>query len=68
MILDADLVYKDATLESCSALCVGADGFNCISLDFCPESRTCLLNKESKTGSSSAVTQKDSCYSYKSKN
>lgn len=39
-----EIVYKDLSAEDCARVCVTADAFNCVSFDYCGDSRLCLLN------------------------
>lgn len=65
--LEAEIVYGDMTLETCTLMCVSADGFSCKTIDFCPESKKCLLHSSNaKPPSQSSSAPKDLCYSYKS--
>lgn len=61
----AELVYEGTNLEECAQLCVSTDGFDCKSLDFCPDSKKCLLNSGPKNKPSSN-SNKELCYNYKS--
>ena len=67
--MDGEVVLKDASLSLCSLACVNADGFNCNSIDFCPESKTCLLNSGNQqiTQNSNDNATFESCSHYKRK-
>ncbi len=63
------MVLKDASLNLCSLACVNADGFNCNSFEFCPLTKTCLLNSGNQqvTKNPNASVPTDNCSHYKSK-
>jgi hypothetical protein len=70
--LEAEIILQGSSLELCSLACVGADGFNCNSFDYCPKSETCLLNSNQngpqQSSSRSAFLPKadtDECAHYK---
>ena len=64
--LVGDVVYDGTkSLEECTFLCVSADGINCKSIDFCPETKKCLLHSGTAKPSSGNVP-KDLCYNYNS--
>lgn len=46
-------------------MCVSADGFNCKTIDYCPETKKCLLHSENAKQPSTS-SQTDLCYNYKS--
>lgn len=62
--LVGDLVYENSNAESCSSLCVTADGFNCQSFNFCPGSKKCLLYNTKLGINPGQVEQTDLCYHY----
>ena len=67
MLLDAEIVLKGATLDTCSKECVTADGFACKSFEYCIETKTCLLNSgDKKIKNSVASLQFDDCAHYRS--
>lgn len=56
------------SIEFCSFACVNSDGINCNSFEYCPESKTCLLNSGQKPiGSNIQNIEKDICAHYRSK-
>lgn len=63
------MVLNDASLNLCSLACVNADGFNCNSFEFCPLTKTCLLNSGNQqvTKNPNATVPTDNCSHYKSK-
>lgn len=64
--LVAEIVYDDTSLELCTLMCVSADGFNCKTIDYCPETKKCLLHSENVKQPSTTSSQTDLCYNYKS--
>lgn len=66
--LDAEIVLNNANLDLCSLSCVDADGFDCKSFDYCPATKTCLLNSQLKqvTKTKNGTVPTDSCAHYKS--
>jgi len=68
--LSAEIVLKDLSLDRCSSACIDASGFNCKSFDYCPESRTCLLNSGQvaiNTKPPTSEQERDVCGHYRSK-
>ena len=67
--LQSDIVYENSNPEQCSLLCVTSDAFSCKSFDFCPESKTCLLNSAlaKKLAFNAADAKRDICNNFKSK-
>ena len=68
--LQAEIVLQEADLNLCSLTFVNADGFQCNSFDFCPITKTCLLNSGNMAISNNipnANVTTDSCSHYKSK-
>ena len=67
--MDAEVVLKESNLNLCSLTCANTNGFNCKSFDFCPLSKTCLLNSGSQqiSQNTNANVATDSCSNYKSK-
>ena len=64
-----DLILEESSIEKCSKTCVTSDGFNCLSFDYCPESKTCLLNKGLKNSAvDTSSSKKETCRNYKRKN
>ncbi|RNA21589.1 antigen B membrane, partial [Brachionus plicatilis] len=65
--LNGEIVLKEMTgIDFCSFECINSDGFNCKSFDYCPESKTCILNSgQIPTGSSIQNVTKDSCSHYR---
>jgi hypothetical protein len=66
--LDAEVVISDSTSTSCSIACVIADNFLCKSFDYCPESKTCLLNSGNSVKSplANGTIKVDSCLNFRS--
>ena len=64
--LSAESVLKEISIEGCSMECVTGDGLLCKSFDYCPESKTCLLNSKSTQDSSSTTAKYENCGYYRS--
>lgn len=54
------------SIDSCSFECVNSDGFSCKTFDYCPESKTCILNSGQKPLESNQDTKKEICAHYRS--
>ena len=60
--LEGEVVYDGITLDSCTLMCVTADGFSCKTIDYGPETKKCLLHSSNaQTPSQSSSAQKDLC-------
>ncbi len=67
LVLDAEIVLKESSLETCSKECVTANGFSCKSFEYCQETKTCMLNSgDKKIKNSNASLQFDDCGHYRS--
>lgn len=66
IVLDAEVILTESNIDSCSSQCVIRAGFSCKSFDFCPETRTCLLNSGPKqVKENTAQFKQDSCGHYR---
>ena len=67
----ADVIISDSSLDACSFSCVETDGMEGKSFDYCPQTKTCLLNGDQEGLSlfapkDQAEIDKDSCAHYRS--
>lgn len=66
IVLDAEIILSDSSLDSCSSECVVRSGFTCRSFDYCPETKTCLLNSGPKQIKENAAQfKRDDCGHYR---
>lgn len=66
--VDGEIMLTDVDLDLCSLTCVTAAGFDCKTIDYCEDSKTCLINSGDVAKPQSAIDRPpiEKCAHYRS--